>query len=72
MIGRPQNIMNELINEEAVYRTAPATPGLFKRDYRYHCDKLAEVYLGIVFKPRHMSYQAKQNHWTTYNWANYY
>ena len=23
--------MNELINDEAVYRTAPATPGLLKR-----------------------------------------
>ena len=26
--------MNELINDEAVYRTAPATPGLLKIMYR--------------------------------------
>ena len=25
--------MNELINDEAVYRTAPATPGLLKKEY---------------------------------------
>ena len=27
--------MNELINDEAVYRTAPATPGLLKKWVRY-------------------------------------
>ena len=26
--------MNELINDEAVYRTAPATPGLLTRGFR--------------------------------------
>ena len=26
-------LMNELMNDEAVYRTAPATPGLLKRVY---------------------------------------
>ena len=27
-------LMNELINYEAVYRTAPATPGLLNRCYK--------------------------------------
>ena len=42
--------MTELINDEAVYRTAPATPGLLKRNHKLKYGSMEHpIYkLGVV------------------------
>ena len=42
--------MNELINDEAVYRTAPATPGLLNMAPYWYKDHHNVLRAGVVFK----------------------
>ena len=41
---RKDDLMNELLNDKAVYRTATATPGLLKRTYYFKTQIIVQLF----------------------------